>query len=225
MGALFTEGVMNEVEELYEYEALRAISVPTMFVVRTERPVVVLGSMQDRELLVDDVEYEVRRRRGGGGMVLLQPDDLWVDWWIPADDDRWRADVHQSSEMVGQWWQRALEDSGLETQLHSGGVEGDESLRVLCFAGRGPGELFFEDRKLVGVTQWRVREGVFLSTVLHQESSDYLADALRERSPLTREAIQHHTARSVGLKEGESTIAFLREISGPWTFRQLLLTA
>jgi lipoate-protein ligase A len=216
---------MSEVEELYEYEVLRTILQPTMFVVRTQAPVIVLGSMQDRDLLISELEFEVRRRRGGGGMVLLQPDDLWVDWWIPADDQRWRQDVHQSSHQAGLWWKEALLGAGLETHLHDGGVEGDEVARVLCFAGKGPGELFYEDRKLVGVTQWRVREGVFLSTVLHQQPSDYLAGALVTPSPVITEAIAHHTAGTAGLHDGESIIQNLRELSGPWQYRQLLLTA
>jgi lipoate-protein ligase A len=216
---------MSEIEELYEYEVLRKIEQPSMFVVRTQLPVIVLGSMQDRDLLRGDLEYEVRRRRGGGGVVLLQPDDLWVDWWIPAADERWRDDVHQSSRQAGKWWQSALETIGVQTHLHDGGVEGDEELRVLCFAGKGPGELFYEDRKLVGVTQWRVREGVFLSTVLHQGSSEYLATALSNPIGGILQAIQHESVQSLGLGEGEAVIENLREISGPWHFRQLLLTA
>jgi len=216
---------MSEVEELYEYEVLRNIAEPTMFVVRTQEPVIVMGSMQERTLLREDVRYEVRRRRGGGGMVLLQPDDLWIDWWIPAGDERWREDVHQSSQQAGLWWQSALANAGYITQLHDGGIEGEVDARVLCFAGKGPGEIFFEDRKLVGVTQWRVREGIFLSTVLHQGDSDYLARSLRESPQDLTQAIQHHSANSIGLTDGEGIVQHLREISGPWRYRQLLLTS
>jgi lipoate-protein ligase A len=224
MGSVLATRLMTQVEELYEYQVLRAITEPTMFVVRTQAPVIVLGSMQERSLLREEIAYEVRRRRGGGGMVLLQPDDLWVDWWIPANDVRWRSDVHQSSQLAGTWWQGALEMTGLTTHLHEGGVEGDEGVRILCFAGKGPGELFFEDRKLVGVTQWRVREGVFLSTVLHQRDSNYLTQALA--SPITGidQAISHHTAGSANVNDGEAVIKNLRDLSGPWTLRQLLLT-
>ena len=216
---------MKDIEELYEYEVLRNIEQSTMFVVRTQQPVIVLGSMQDSDVLKEDLEFEVRRRRGGGGMVLLQPDDLWVDWWIPSEDARWHNDVHQSSYQAGRWWQEALASSGVQTHLHEGGVEGNEEVRVLCFAGKGPGEIFYDDRKLVGVTQWRVREGVFLSTVLHQGRSDYLANALRDPISGILESIQHHSVQSLGLKEVEGIIENLREISGPWNFRQLLLTA
>lgn len=216
---------MSEIEELYEYEVLRSISEPTMFVVRTEAPVIVLGSMQDRGLLVENLPYEVRRRRGGGGMVLLQPDDLWVDWWIPNTDARWRHDVHQSSQLAGRWWQEALANAGFESELHEGGVEGDEEVRVLCFAGKGPGEIFIEDRKVVGVTQWRVREGVFLSTVLHQDASIFLAAALKQPISGIERAIDHHTALGLGLQSGEELIQDLRAISGPWRYRQLLLTS
>ena len=30
---------------------------------------------------------------------------------------------------------------------------------LVCFAGQGPGEVFVEERKIVGVSQWRGREG------------------------------------------------------------------
>jgi hypothetical protein len=35
---------------------------------------------------------------------------------------------------------------------------------LVCFAGRGPGEVFVGDRKLVGLSQWRSREGALFSS-------------------------------------------------------------
>ena len=57
--------------------------------------------------------------------------------------------------------------SGVRAIVHEGPLEDEPDYRVVCFAGRGPGEVFVEGRKAVGLTQWRVREGLFVSTVLH----------------------------------------------------------
>ena len=35
---------------------------------------------------------------------------------------------------------------------------------LVCFAGRGPGEVFHGDRKVVGLSQWRAREGALFSS-------------------------------------------------------------
>ena len=49
-------------------------------------------------------------------------------------------------------------------QAHRGrsvpGAFGD----LVCFAGRGPGEVFHGDRKVVGLSQWRAREGALFSS-------------------------------------------------------------
>ena len=76
-----------------------------MYVVRTARPTLVLGSTQSLDML--DGEQRRRRTRCDAAAVVagsfsLQPDDLWIDWWIPADDPRWRSDVHASSRMAGR---------------------------------------------------------------------------------------------------------------------------
>ncbi len=35
---------------------------------------------------------------------------------------------------------------------------------LVCFAGRGPGEVFHGQRKVVGLSQWRAREGALFSS-------------------------------------------------------------
>ena len=156
------------VEELYDYGALRSLASTTMLIVRPSEPTVVLGGSQSLNVIGEGQlsDFALRRRRGGGGLVLLQPDDVWIDWWIPATDGRWSSDVHVTSRRVGEWWRSVLAPRiDREVVVHEGSLAGRPAWRVACFAGRGPGEIFVDGRKVVGVSQWRVREGAFVSTV------------------------------------------------------------
>jgi lipoate-protein ligase A len=133
-------------------------------------PTVVLGSTQPEEL-VDAARLrahgvEPARRRGGGGAVSLGPGgQLWLDAWIPRDDPLWVADVSAAAEWVGAWWTGALTglgQGGLE--VHRGRAEPGVFGDLVCFAGRGPGEVFQGARKVVGLSQWRAREGALFSS-------------------------------------------------------------
>jgi lipoate-protein ligase A len=220
--------VNEPLNELYDYDVLRAQSDALMYVVGTDRPTLVLGSTQSVDLLdgerLDGVA--LRQRRGGGGMVLVQPDDLWIDWWIPAGDDRWRNDVHASSRMAGQWWAEVLEDvvEG-EITVHDGPLEGDPDFRLVCFAGRGPGEVFVDGKKAVGVTQWRVREGIFVSTVMPSQPSHEVLTFLKDAPAGLDEALDHHVLGTLGVVETDVLVDALRRRSGPWVDRTLTLHA
>jgi lipoate-protein ligase A len=135
-------------------------------------PTLVLGSTQPIELVDAPVlrtrGVELARRRGGGGAVYLGPDEqLWLDVWIPRLDPLWVADVSVAAEWVGAWWTAALASAGIGqkgVEVHTGrsvpGAFGD----LVCFAGRGPGEVFQDGRKVVGLSQWRAREGALFSS-------------------------------------------------------------
>ena len=214
--------MIQQVRELYDYDEVRAGVDATLTVVHPARAVLVLGSTQTTDLLDAAAlgELALRRRRGGGGLVLLHPDDVWVDWWIPASDERWRADVHESSQMVGQWWAEVLRDvvSGAVT-VHDGALEGDPAFRLVCFAGRGPGEVFVDGRKAVGVTQWRVREGIFVSTVLPAHDSNEVLRYLREAPEGLNHALDHHVLSSLGVVDPTTLVEGLRRASGSWQCR------
>lgn len=209
----------NDVPDLYDYSELRRRSEPTMFVVHVERPTLVLGGNQsDEEVNTTRLDTtQLVRRRGGGGLVLLRPDDLWVDWWIPSSDERWSPDVHKSSLMAGEWWRELLRDfvSG-EISVHSGSLEGSLAHRLVCFAGRGPGEVFVDDRKAVGVTQWRVREGIFLSTVMHAHSSTEVLGFLRSVPDGLMESLDHQVLSSLAISDVNAAVNRLLTLSGPW---------
>lgn len=139
-----------------------------------DEPTLVLGSTQTAEL-VDDTALRasgvaLARRRGGGGAVYLAPgEQLWVDVWIPRHDPLWAADVSVAAEWVGAWWVGALaavRQHGFSVH-HGRSVAGDLG-DLVCFAGRGPGEVFLGQRKLVGLSQWRSREGALFSACAYR---------------------------------------------------------
>jgi len=229
VGAVPTPGVVRlDLTELYDYDAVRSEPEATIYAVRPDRATLVLGSAQSIDLLDEERVGDValRRRRGGGGLVLLRPGDLWIDWWIPAADARWRRDVHASSRMAGQWWADVLRPMvhGAVT-VHDGPLEGDPAHRLVCFAGRGPGEVFVDDRKAVGVTQWRVREGLFLSTVMHAHDSVDVLRYLKDVPAGLAEALGHQVLSSLVDASPEDLIEALRRSSGPWQYRSFPLHA
>jgi lipoate-protein ligase A len=157
-------------ESLFDVEQFRTRTRRVAVAREVTFPTLVLGSTQPTEL-VDIAELRARgvelsRRRGGGGAVSLGPgEQLWLDAWIPRDDPLWVADVSAAADWVGAWWTgslTALGQRGLEA--HRGrsvpGAFGD----LVCFAGRGPGEVFQGARKVVGLSQWRAREGALFSS-------------------------------------------------------------
>ncbi|MBU6496422.1 MAG: hypothetical protein KGR42_08465 [Acidobacteria bacterium] len=216
--------MIDDTEELYDYDVLRRLDEPSMMVVRVSSPVLVLGSAQPSSLVRLDDAPPLRRRRGGGGLVLLQPDDLWVDWWIPSTDPRWRADVRSTSLLAGEWWRDALASYGVTGEIHRGGADNDPVASVACFAGRGPGEVFVEGRKAVGVTQWRVREGAFLSTVLPASPTAHLGQWLRTPVDDLEQVLSHAVVGEWDV-DPEDLLEELALRSAPVRRRQLFLIA
>jgi len=205
--------------ELFDYDELRRRAAATMTAVEVDAPLVVLGSGQTLDdLRARGAGQVVRRRRGGGGVVLIQPGDLWIDWWIPPADERWTGDVRASAIAAGRWWRDALARS-VEgaVEVHEGALEGATAHRAACFAGRGPGEVFVNGRKAVGVAQWRVREGTLVTSVLPARPSAALVDLLAEAPPGLAAALDHHTHATLGLTDLRALRADLDRISGPWT--------
>jgi lipoate-protein ligase A len=147
-------------------------SLPHRYAVarRMALPTVVLGSTQRAEVVSPARAAEngvtIVRRRGGGGAVLLRPlDHLWVEAWIPRDDPLWAPDVADAAAWVGGWWRRALAGFGFDgLTVHRGPAVAGRHGTLVCFAGRGPGEVFFGERKIMGISQWRSREGSLFHT-------------------------------------------------------------
>ena len=132
------------------------------------RPAIVLGSSQKDE----DVDHafcaangiDVVRRRSGGGAVYVHPaESLWIDIVVPRGDALWNDDIGKSMWWIGDWWVALLADAGVvSAQVHRGAFERNDWSDIVCFAGKGSGEVFPQashaQQKIVGISQRRTRD-------------------------------------------------------------------
>jgi lipoate---protein ligase len=203
-------------QQLFDVERFRSEPGRVALSREVSDPTLVLGSTQPTEL-VDAPAMRLRgvqlaRRRGGGGAVYLEPArQLWLDAWIPREDPLWSADVSVAAEWVGAWWVGALarqRQHGFE--VHSGRSVPGEFGELVCFAGRGPGEVFRGERKVVGLSQWRAREGsLFSSCAYLQWDPEPLLELLYVDEHAREELGGGVLQVAVGLGELEPAIADL----------------
>ena len=215
MGAVSGRGLLRlpPITPLFDVEQFRSEPRRVACAREVERPTLVLGSTQ-REELVDPLALrrravELARRRGGGGAVYLEPArQLWLDAWIPSDDPLWLLDVSAAAEWVGRWWTDALGRLGQHgLRTHTGRSAPGELGDLVCFAGRGPGEVFQGGRKLVGLSQWRSRQGALFSSCayLHWDPRP-LAALLRVDEHAREELARGLMPLAVGLRELEPPV-------------------
>jgi len=190
---------------LFDVGAIRSRTTPTVGVLVHDATLVVLGSTQriedlDPVALARD-HVAVRRRRSGGGAVLLRPDDCWVELWLPASARFEGANVHSTAHRVGEWWSVALDRLGVHCDVHRGGMQHRAAGAIACFAGLGPGELTIDGHKLVGLSQWRAREGAIVSSVIPSsppsELNGYLATGVAPVAGLADASCLHELLRGV----------------------------
>jgi lipoate-protein ligase A len=153
----------------------------------------VLGSRQTVELV--DVEacrrsgIDVVKRGSGGGAVLVEPGAMcWFDVVAPAGDPRFKsvsADVGASMRWLGGHVAAALAALGVVgTTVHDTGMEGGRWAELVCFAGRGPGEVLADGAKLVGISQRHTRHGSRFQCIAHVRwSPEVLVGLLAEPRP------------------------------------------
>jgi hypothetical protein len=135
-------------------------------------------------------------------------DALWVDLLIPAGDPLWRDDIGLATHWVGDVWASVLRRLGpvagdrfdltIDARVHTAGMVRTAWSGRACFAGLGPGEVTVGGRKLVGISQRRVRAGARFQTVLLLRSR---AADLAQLVPLGVEGAAELDRFSVGLDE------------------------
>jgi lipoate-protein ligase A len=206
-------------QPLFDVEQFRSEPRRLALAREVTSPTIVLGSTQRMELVAPRAlrrrSVEVARRRGGGGAVYLEPaGQLWIDAWIPKDDPLWVRDVSVAAEWVGAWWTDVLAGVGLHGfDTHTGRSVPGELGDLVCFAGRGPGEVFHRGRKVVGLSQWRSRQGALFSSCAYLRwDPDPLLDLLdaggHSRTQLGRDLMP----LAVGLRELEPPVGDLDRV-------------
>ena len=185
-------------------------------------PSLVLGSTQ-RDEVADPgaclcAGVALVRRRSGGGAVLVGPgEQIWVDVVLPRGDPLWSDDVGRATWWVGEAWAAALSALGVPAPtVWKGGLVRTEWSELVCFAGRGPGEvLSATGAKLVDISQRRSRTGaVFQTSCLLRWSPGALTALLAlpgpDRERATREL--EHLAEGVDLPGGRLLDAFVASL-------------
>jgi lipoate---protein ligase len=158
----------------FSVEPYRAASVRRAVVRRAPRPMLVLGSTQSAALLdqaaLRRADVSVARRRTGGGAVLVGPDDpVWLDLWVPRGDPLWEEDAARAMRWVGEWWSASLAQVGFgPTEVAEAAGPLDPVGRTVCFAALGAGEVHRAGRKVVGVAQWRSRQGALIHSAAYR---------------------------------------------------------
>jgi len=151
-----------------------------LWFVRAQSPAIVLGSSQQENVIdVDgahDAGFDVFKRRTGGGAVLVDNTVLWVDVMLPREHPWWVDDVSASMLWLGQAWERVLSQfSASLFDVHRGAMVRSVMSDAVCFAGRAPGEVCVNDKKIVGISQRRGREGArFQCAVYSHWSSEWI---------------------------------------------------
>lgn len=165
---------MTEVEILrggsaaeYHRRELPAQGGPRIWVFEPVRPALVLGSTQSESIVNAESAslrgVEVTRRRSGGGAVLLVPGEtIWIDVVLPAGHSRWSNDIAEAPVWLGSELLRTLREEDLVgegARIHVGAMSNAQWSRLVCFAGRGPGEVIDErGSKIIGISQRRTRD-------------------------------------------------------------------
>ena len=147
--------------------------------------------------------------------MYLEPGaQLWIDAWIPRDDGLWEHDVSVAAEWVGAWWMEALAGLGLHGfDVHTGRSVPGELGELVCFAGRGPGEVFRGGRKVVGLSQWRAREGALFSSCAYVRwDPEPMLGLMNVDEHLRPELVRDLTQLAVGLGQLEQAVRHLGEV-------------
>lgn len=159
-------------------QAIRSVTFHTV-----DTTTLVLGSAQhdsdvDRRVTAALSADVVKRRSGGGAVLLLPGEFVWLDLMLPVGDGLWEDDVAKAMVWVGELWLRAFNELGLAAHVHTDALVESQWSRQVCFAGKGTGEVFTGERKLVGVSQRRTRDAARFQSMCHLRWRPELVAAL-----------------------------------------------
>ena len=179
-----------------------------VWLVNVTSPTVVLGSTQ-RESDVDrgvvsPHDLLIAHRHSGGGAVFLHPEDsVWIDITIPRGDPLWVDDVSRSMLWLGDALVRALSAHLPQVEVYRGEYTNTPEARAVCFAGLAPGEVVQGDRKVVGISQRRTRDGARFQCVMYRGWNPEVW------SPVLSDARMRDVARSLDVATVEPSGEFL----------------
>ena len=193
---------------------------PTISVVEPVCPHVVLGS-SEREKAFMDFSYMERegiqlasRRSGGGAVIVIAEDLLWLDVFVPTRSRFWLEDIKRSSLWMGGIWLDALQSISVDCLLYDGQFIRSSLSDLVCFAGKGPGEIFINDQKIVGISQRRSRQGTqFQCGLILNWNPGHLINIFKGAPiPDVGERIQA-SGTGAGCSRDEAFQAFLSQLS------------
>lgn len=218
------EWVVRELRESVAQVHARPLSEPVVREVWRVIPAdraIVLGSTQSVAVLdlpaVAEAGLSVVRRRSGGGAVLVSPESVtWFDVIIPVGDPLWRDDVGQAAHWLGEVSAGVVQDLGCaEVNVEQHMVRTRWS-SLVCFSGRGPGEVTVGGRKTVGVSQRRNRAAArFQMSFLRQWDPDAMAKLFALSVGDQRELAGdlHETAGALDVAQDDLEESFLAALS------------
>lgn len=181
-------------------------------------PALVLGSTQS-DSLVDatrcaELGVEVVRRRSGGGVVLLGPGrTIWIDVLVPVGHPLWISDISESSSWLGRTMADTMaRATGESYSVHRGAMQRSPWSSLVCFAGRGPGEVFDPaGSKVVGISQRRTRSWArFQCVVSRRWDPEMLVDLLRPPRPTVHEIAA--SGADLDLDEEDVALAVMEDL-------------
>ncbi|MCL5048419.1 MAG: hypothetical protein M1374_06525 [Firmicutes bacterium] len=166
------------------------MSQRTVFICNPLDSALVCGSSQDiTKLFTNGVPgvFRLVKRKSGGGVVLVAPlCQVWIDVFIPCEDPLYESDILKSPLWLGEIYRKVLSSFGVEGRIYEGRLVG-EYAKLICFAGLGPGEVMASGTKMVGISQRRIKSGVWFYTMLPLgNSQEYLWDIFGEEKIANR---------------------------------------
>ncbi len=157
------------------------------------------------------------RRRSGGGAVLVAPGmQVWLDVFVPNEDELAQTDVAKSFHWLGDAFAAAIagvlgksvEQVALE--VNRGPRQATGWSATLCYTGLGAGEVTVAGRKVVGMSQRRERSGAWIhSMALLSDRAGDLADLLAGSEQ--RRLAARAEVECAGLRDAEHLVGPLSE--------------